>query len=250
MRKLFIANIFKLKAPKSIFSDSYRAFIISTYIYYLCIAIHIGLLALFYVIKVYPMVIFNIFSINLFIITIFLNYKGKLSLAYNLGATEILVHACLATIFIGWNSNFPVYTISLLFVNILASNETALRRLLLSVFTMLANVAVFAYCALFSPIYVVNKILLAVVGTINLATICVTIILVCYKYYTTTEKLKMDLIERNKLISERNERILESITYAKIIQLAILPREDIIQNYLTDYFIFWSPKDIVGGDIY
>jgi len=49
---------------------------------------------------------------------------------------------------------------------------------------------------------------------------------------------------------ELNRNILDSIQYAKLIQHSILPPKDKTSNYLPDYFCYWNPKDIVGGDMY
>lgn len=51
-------------------------------------------------------------------------------------------------------------------------------------------------------------------------------------------------------IEEKNKDITGSITYAKRIQQAILPEEEMISKYLNDFFIFFKPKDIVSGDFY
>lgn len=56
--------------------------------------------------------------------------------------------------------------------------------------------------------------------------------------------------EQNKIISEKNKDIIDSINYALKIQKAILPSLDSIKNYFQDYFILFKPKDIVSGDFY
>src|SRR5690554_5705938 len=48
----------------------------------------------------------------------------------------------------------------------------------------------------------------------------------------------------------KNDEIMESITYAKRIQSAILPSEKVIQKHLPNSFILYKPKDIVAGDFY
>ena len=48
----------------------------------------------------------------------------------------------------------------------------------------------------------------------------------------------------------KNELLTSSINYAKRIQLAILPEDQTIQNYLPNSFILYKPKDIVSGDFY
>ncbi len=48
----------------------------------------------------------------------------------------------------------------------------------------------------------------------------------------------------------KNKEITDSITYAKRIQTAILPSDDIIKKYLKDSFVLYLPKDVVAGDFY
>lgn len=47
-----------------------------------------------------------------------------------------------------------------------------------------------------------------------------------------------------------HKRTQESIEYASLIQAALIPSEKKIQKYFNDFFTFWEPKDLVGGDIY
>jgi serine phosphatase RsbU (regulator of sigma subunit) len=57
------------------------------------------------------------------------------------------------------------------------------------------------------------------------------------------------IIQRDK-ISEQNQKITDSIQYAKRIQNSILPPEDLFSKSFNDYFILFKPKDIVSGDFY
>ncbi|MCO6500878.1 MAG: SpoIIE family protein phosphatase [Vicingus serpentipes] len=52
------------------------------------------------------------------------------------------------------------------------------------------------------------------------------------------------------LIEDKNKEILDSINYAKRIQSAILPSQELITNSFSDSFIIYIPKDIVAGDFY
>ena len=64
-------------------------------------------------------------------------------------------------------------------------------------------------------------------------------------------KLQNKIIEEQKAIVElKNHEILDSITYAKRIQSAILPPERLVKEYLVNSFILYNPKDIVAGDFY
>jgi len=55
---------------------------------------------------------------------------------------------------------------------------------------------------------------------------------------------------QRKELSKVNREINESIEYASFMQEAILPSLDTLKNYTQDSFIYWKPRDIVGGDIY
>ena len=71
------------------------------------------------------------------------------------------------------------------------------------------------------------------------------------------KKTKRELSEKNKeiafqkqLIEEHQKETIDSITYAKRIQDAILPPTDLITAKLPGTFVLYKPKDIVAGDFY
>jgi len=57
------------------------------------------------------------------------------------------------------------------------------------------------------------------------------------------------MLQRDK-ISEQNQKITDSIQYAKRIQNSILPPLELFDNSFLDYFLLFKPKDIVSGDFY
>lgn len=56
--------------------------------------------------------------------------------------------------------------------------------------------------------------------------------------------------EAKEVLTVKNEEILDSISYAKRIQAAILPSENHLRDALEDAFVLYLPKDIVAGDFY
>lgn len=64
------------------------------------------------------------------------------------------------------------------------------------------------------------------------------------------ETIKKELESSYELINQQNEDMLNSINYAKKIQTAFLPPNDLVKKYLPESFIFYLPKDIVSGDFY
>jgi len=60
----------------------------------------------------------------------------------------------------------------------------------------------------------------------------------------------LSIEKSSELINIRNKEIIDSISYAKKIQEAILPPQNILDNVFTDHFVSYQPKDIVSGDFY
>jgi len=96
---------------------------------------------------------------------------------------------------------------------------------------------------------------------------CVFVLLlavVLYNRNQVKQKANIALAEKNKNIEEqkeqiefqhaqlehKNKEITDSIKYAKHLQLAILPPDNIVKQLLPDSFILYKPKDIVSGDFY
>lgn len=59
-----------------------------------------------------------------------------------------------------------------------------------------------------------------------------------------------EIAVNQKIISEKNREITDSINYAKKIQQAMLPHRRDIHASLEHSFVFYKPKDIVSGDFY
>ncbi|OFY93314.1 MAG: hypothetical protein A3K10_17285 [Bacteroidetes bacterium RIFCSPLOWO2_12_FULL_31_6] len=66
----------------------------------------------------------------------------------------------------------------------------------------------------------------------------------------TVRKRTSELRTQKEIVEEKNKEILDSITYAKRIQSAILPPNKVVKEYLKESFIIYKPKDIVAGDFY
>ncbi|SMB90324.1 Serine phosphatase RsbU, regulator of sigma subunit [Desulfonispora thiosulfatigenes DSM 11270] len=56
--------------------------------------------------------------------------------------------------------------------------------------------------------------------------------------------------ERTLELKEKNQNIIDSIEYARMIQESILPSPKEMDTIFKENFIFWKPRDIVGGDFY
>lgn len=74
--------------------------------------------------------------------------------------------------------------------------------------------------------------------------------------YMVFKSLKLEkqarkmVLDQKEIIEEKQKEIIDSITYAKSLQEAILPPMALWKSQLPDSFILYKPKDIVAGDFY
>ena len=100
--------------------------------------------------------------------------------------------------------------------------------------------------------------------TLLALTIIAVFAFIAYKNYRQTKKQNIIIEEQRQvvllknaevssqkaLIEEKQKEIIDSITYAKRLQEAILPSHEFIDVHLPENFILYKPKDLVAGDFY
>jgi tetratricopeptide (TPR) repeat protein len=98
-------------------------------------------------------------------------------------------------------------------------------------------------------------IILGLVSTVAIA--LVLIALIVFRMLRTTraqkqfiEQQKAEVESQKMIVDEKNKDIVDSITYAKRLQDAILPPMPLIKKYLPESFVLYKPKEIVAGDFY
>jgi phosphoserine phosphatase RsbU/P len=59
-----------------------------------------------------------------------------------------------------------------------------------------------------------------------------------------------EITTQRDLLEKQNTDITDSIVYASLIQQALLPNEELLENTHFQHFILYKPRDIVSGDFY
>jgi serine phosphatase RsbU (regulator of sigma subunit) len=70
------------------------------------------------------------------------------------------------------------------------------------------------------------------------------------KQNTLIELQKNEVEHQKMVIEEKQKEMLDSILYARRIQSAVITSNEYLDQYLSDYFTLYKPKDIVSGDFY
>lgn len=71
-----------------------------------------------------------------------------------------------------------------------------------------------------------------------------------FNRFKITQKQKVVIEQQKHVVEEKQKEIVDSITYAKRLQEAILPAEIHWSNNFKNGFVFYKPKDLVAGDFY
>jgi len=106
------------------------------------------------------------------------------------------------------------------------------------------------YQSAFDPIVILPSMAQWIYSACSVLTVFAVIFFIVQYFRADSEEYEEELEEKNKEISQKNTEIIDSITYAKRLQQAILPPEEEIYNSVPDSFILYKPKDIVAGDFY
>jgi len=81
-------------------------------------------------------------------------------------------------------------------------------------------------------------------------TLFIAISIYAFYRYRDTQKKNGIIARQKEIVDEKQKEIIDSITYAKRIQLALLKEEEHVSKHLPEHFILFQPKDIVSGDFY
>lgn len=71
-----------------------------------------------------------------------------------------------------------------------------------------------------------------------------------YRGYRQKHLAHMEISAQKLIIEEKNKEVTDSINYARKIQEAILPAQELKHEIFPDTFVLFHPRDIVSGDFY
>ena len=94
--------------------------------------------------------------------------------------------------------------------------------------------------------------ILAYFGFALIAFIFIFSIIKAYTRKLKNENIRLEGIvaERTAVVVKQKDELESSIHYASRIQMALLPSEAVLSEYIKNYFVLFKPRDIVSGDFY
>jgi tetratricopeptide (TPR) repeat protein len=71
-----------------------------------------------------------------------------------------------------------------------------------------------------------------------------------FRGYRQKQKANIIISQQKEAVEKSQKKVMDSIKYAKKIQYSLLPSDEEIKKYVSDFFVCFLPKDIVSGDFY
>ena len=183
----------------------------------------------------------------------FVLHKKRLhSLSFYISCIYGVIYFSIGTIYYGLQSNLPFFLLVMCMIAIVLFDGMYFLKFYISSATI-AFFVVYLYMK-DRPAMIIfpedMKHAQEMIGLFNLATLFFVTVVFFLFFKRDNILFQRMIIEQKKIVQEKQKEIIDSITYAKRIQEAILPPSHYWHKNLPDSFILYKPKDIVAGDFY
>jgi sigma-B regulation protein RsbU (phosphoserine phosphatase) len=256
--KSFFQNLSEV--PNHKFQSDYktpvfvRAIVFGNYAYFSGLFVHALLLVIFSLMGISILAYFNIFSVILWAIAILGHRRGYLWQGYYIITIEIIAHAAICTMAIGWDAGFQYYVLIQPAVVFLLPGKITKKIILTAIYTC-AFAAMNIYANATIPQIELNTLYIALFNYGNIFSVCSVLAYIAYQYYRAAinaekklekehKKTNAALDERNKILERLNLELSEAAGYVR----TILPQPITEGTIRTDWR--FVPSTSLGGDAF
>ena len=95
--------------PENVLPKYYRYYFLASYGFFIALIFHLLFIPLFSLISVTPLALYNVGSSIIWIFILWQHLKGKIIVSIFIAILEIILHAALCVVFIGWGTGFQYY---------------------------------------------------------------------------------------------------------------------------------------------
>jgi sigma-B regulation protein RsbU (phosphoserine phosphatase) len=252
----FYKNLFQHihELPGNLPASHYRSWVLLNYSFIMGGVAHFLFIFMFALVGVIPLALLNIASSIIWGFAVYFNIKGFVRAGISLTNFEIVMHAWLCTILIGWNTGFHYHILVLPSVLFLTP-WTVTTKIIISVINLILYSILNYFFQAFTPLMTINSIFVIVFNYTNIAVFGFILAYFAFHYRTvvieTEAKLELEhqktstaLIERNEILTQLNEELTEAADYVK----SMLPKPLNEGPVKTDWRFF--PSTALGGDAF
>jgi sigma-B regulation protein RsbU (phosphoserine phosphatase) len=240
--------------PGNLPAGHYRWWVFGNYAFFMGGAVHFLFIFIFALVGVKSLALFNIASTIIWAFAIYFNLKGYSKTGLTLANIEIVLHAWLCILIIGWNTGFHYHILTLPIVFFLAPWPVG-GKIIASVINIILYSLLNHFYHATNPLISIDPVLVKTFKYTNIATF--GFILSYFGFYyraiviEAEAKLELEhqktntaLIERNEILTRLNEELTEAADYVK----SMLPKPIKKGSVKTDWRFY--PSTSLGGDAF
>ena len=164
---------------------------------------HLLFIFLFSWLGVTQMAWLNVGSCVIFLVCFWLNRRGTPHLALLLGAFEVAAHAVLAVIFVGWESGFHYYIISLTPLIFYSQSWRLSTKVLLTSFLGGLYTALYFHALSALPLVACDPNRLRAIGVVNIITLFIVFSALAYYYRLAATNAEVALTHANLKLKQQ-----------------------------------------------
>jgi diguanylate cyclase (GGDEF)-like protein len=164
---------------------------------------HFLFIFLFFWLGVRQMAWLNIGSCAIFLLCFWLNRHGTPHLALLLGVFEVAVHALLAVIYVGWESGFHYYIISLTPLIFYSQSWRLSTKVLLTSFLGGLYIALYFYVIQPIPLVACDPSRLRAISVVNIITLFIVFSALAYYYRLAATNAEIALTQANLKLKQQ-----------------------------------------------
>ena len=198
--------------------------------------------------------VYNIASTIIWAVAIYFNLKGHVRTGTVFVNIEVVLHAWLCTIIIGWNTGFHIYMLALP-VFFFLSPWRVISKIIVSAINCAMYILLSYYFKTHAPVTAIDPLLINIFNYANIATFVFLVSYFAFHYRAAVleaeSKLELEhqktnaaLTERNEILIQLNEELAEAADYVK----NMLPKPINEGPVRTDWRFI--PSTSLGGDAF
>ncbi len=196
--------------PENVPAEGYRYQVLGSYAYFTALLFHFFFIFIFYLISVKPLALLNVGSTAIWIIIVWSHLRGHRITSISLAVFEIPLHAAMCVVFIGWETGFQYYILTMpTVIFFVAWVHSGLK-----VFLTLAICLIYAFLHFFFgnvlPIYTLEPWLESTLYYLNVVAIFFTLSILSF-YYQTGVINSEAALERERAKSAKMTELLKKM---------------------------------------
>jgi len=240
--------------PNNVPANYFRSWVFLNYSSLIALIFHFLCIFMFALVGVKTLSLFNIASTIIWVFAFYFGLKGHMKTALALANIEVVLHAWLGTIIIGWNTGFHYYILLLPIIYFL-SPWSIVSKIVMTAINCTMYILLSLYFKTHTPVSAIDPMLINIFNYGNIAAFGFLLSVFAFHYRAAVieaeakleiehQKTNAALIERNEILNQLNEELAEAADYVK----NMLPEPINTGPVKTDWRFI--PSTSLGGDAF